>query len=464
MSNVPIIQGVSVSDHTSHVPYHAASSEYAATESTHLRPTPNHQFQDVMWAVAFYVHLLIVVGMIFAGLQSSGGITSGAHGGIIFTVSVTGVASVGFSIAALSFMMKNAESLVQTALYFSVASSLAVGIVGFMAGSILMGVLGLVSFAIGICYARMVWSRIPFAAVNLKTALSAVQQNLGLTGISFVFTGLAFVWTLLWFLGLGNYLEGENLAMIFFLFLSYYWVHQVLQNTMHVTTAGTVATWWFVPDEATSWFSQAQRDSLYRALTSSFGSICFGSFLVAIVQALRALEQYTRDERDYQFLTCIIQCILACIESFIEYVNRWAYVYIGMYGFSYLEAGKNVVELFQNKGWTVVITDDLAANVLSLIALSIGLASGIVGLVLGYMSPNMFVSLGYEEAHGPAFFVGLLVGFLFSSVILSVVGSAINTVIVCYAEDPAAFQANHPQLATAMQEAWIQAWPGISMV
>jgi hypothetical protein len=43
----------------------------------------------------------------------------------------------------------------------------------------------------------------------------------------------------------------------------------------------------------------------------------------------------------------------------------------------------------------------------------------------------MFVSLGYEEAHGPAFFVGLLVGFLFASVILSVVGSAINTVIVC---------------------------------
>jgi hypothetical protein len=223
MSNVPIIQGVSVSDpyHSSHVPYHAASSDYAAAESTHLRPTPNHQFQDVMWAVAFYVHLLVVICMIVLGLQSSEGVTSGAYGGIVFTVSVTGVTSVGFSIAALSFMMKNAEALVQTALFFSVASSLAVGIVGFMAGSILMGVLGLVSFAIGICYARMVWSRIPFAAVNLKTALTAVQQNLGLTGISFVFTGLAFVWTLLWFLGLGSYLEGNNLAMIFFLVSSF---------------------------------------------------------------------------------------------------------------------------------------------------------------------------------------------------------------------------------------------------
>jgi hypothetical protein len=224
MSNVPIIQGVSVSEpyQSSQVPYHAASSDYAAAESTHLRPTPNHQFQDVLWAVAFYVHLFIVVFMIFAGLQSSEGINSGAYGGIVFTVSVTGVTAVGFSMAALSFMMKNAESLVQTALYFSVASSLAVGIVGFMAGSMLMGVLGLVSFAIGICYARLVWSRIPFAAVNLKTALTAVQQNLGLTGISFVFTGLAFVWTLLWFLGLGNYLKGENVAMIFFLVSSFF--------------------------------------------------------------------------------------------------------------------------------------------------------------------------------------------------------------------------------------------------
>ena len=206
--------------HTSTVPYHAAASHYAAAgdeESAHLRQTPNHQFQDVIWAVAFYAHLIVVLCLILVGLQSSGGVSSGAYGGIIFTVSVTGVTALGLSLTALSFMMQNAESLVQTALFFSVASSLAVGIVGFIAGSMLMGILGIVSFAIGICYARAVWSRIPFAAVNLKTALTAVQQNLGLTGIALVLTGLAFVWTLLWFMGLGNYLQGNNLVVVFFL-------------------------------------------------------------------------------------------------------------------------------------------------------------------------------------------------------------------------------------------------------
>lgn len=226
MSNIPIIQGISVSDpynnnnnkHNS--PYDAAPSHYAAA-GEHPRQTPNHQFQDVIWAVAFYAHLAVVLVLIVVGLQSSssGGVTAGNYGGLIFTVSVTGVTSLGFSISALSFMMKNAESLVQSALVFSVASSLAVGIFGFMIGSMLMGILGIVSFAIGICYAKAVWSRIPFAAVNLKTALTAVQQNMGLTAISLVLACLAFVWTLVWFMGLGNSLQdnNSNLVVVFLL-------------------------------------------------------------------------------------------------------------------------------------------------------------------------------------------------------------------------------------------------------
>lgn len=132
---------------------------------------------------------------------------------------------------------------------------------------------------------------------------------------------------------------------------------------MHVTTAGVVGTWWWAPLEASSFWSTALTDSLFRATTYSFGSICFGSLLVAIVQALRALEYHARSNDDLQLLACIIQCILACIQGIIEELNRWAYVYCGIYGFSYLEAGRNVIQLFKAKGWTAIITDDLADNV-----------------------------------------------------------------------------------------------------
>jgi Plasma-membrane choline transporter len=230
---------------------------------------------------------------------------------------------------------------------------------------------------------------------------------------------------------------------------------------MHVTTAGVVGTWWWQPSEASSFWSSAVNDSFVRSTTYSFGSICFGSLLVAIVQALRALEHQTRDDDDMQILRCLIQCILACIESIIEEINRWAYVYVGLYGFSYLEAGRNVIQLFQNKGWTAIIADDLAGNVLFMMSVAIALASGVVGLLFGFLNSGMFVDLGIEHAAAPAFLIGFLSGFLFACIIMSVVGSGVNTVIVCFAEDPAAFEQNHPQLSSEMRAAWTQAWPGL---
>jgi Plasma-membrane choline transporter len=501
MSHIPIVQGVAVDPdgqyqqpHQQHSKYSSSSGDYnnnygdasspgvapsapyyggdgdgdeahvvTADELRALRQNPRKKFQDVIWAVLFWAHLVVMVVVISIGLSSAGqaGVYSSDSAGVLFCVGVTGLVAVGLSIIALSFMMNNTETLVQAALIFSVACSGIVAILGFMAGDLLMGIVGTISFFVGICYARIVWPRIPFAAANLHTALTAVRCNLGLTVVSYGFTGLAFMWTIFWFLGLSDSLANSKGAVVFLLFVSFYWVQQVLQNTMHVTTAGVIGTWWFVPQEANSFWSPALTDSFVRATTYSFGSICFGSLIVAVVQALRALEHYLRGNDDYSAMVCIIQCILACIESIVEYFNRWAYVYVGLYGFSYLEAGRNVIQLFQNKGWTAIISDDLCDNVLFMISVAIGLASGLVGLIIGSLDSSMFADLGFDSSAGPAFFIGLMTGFIFSSIIMSVVGSAVNTVIVCYAEAPAEFQMNHPQLAAQMRASWMEAWPGI---
>jgi hypothetical protein len=203
-------------------PYQNSTSAYAAvSEEQELNPhrqNPIKKYQDVGWAAAFIAHLLVVFVFIAMGMQSAHvNNSSGSSGAIIMTVSVTGLTAITIACSALSFMMHNSEMLVQTALIFSVLSSLAVGILGFVVGSMMMGILGFISFAIGICYAKIVWPRIPFAAANLKTALTAVRQNMGLTAAAFGFTGIAFVWTILWFLGLGSSLSDSNLGVVFLL-------------------------------------------------------------------------------------------------------------------------------------------------------------------------------------------------------------------------------------------------------
>ncbi len=126
---------------------------------------------------------------------------------------------------------------------------------------------------------------------------------------------------------------------------------------------------------------------------------------MAIVQALRALQQQAQNSDDCQILACIIGCILACIQGIIEYFNKFAFIYVGLYGYSFIDAGRNVITLFQNKGWTTIITDDLSDNVLWLMSIGIALASGLVGFVMGAANQAMFSGIGYDQNGGTVGFM-----------------------------------------------------------
>ena len=97
-------------------------------------------------------------------------------------------------------------------------------------------------------------------------------------------------------------------------------------------------------------------------MTTSFGSICFGSLLVAIVQAIRQIVEAARRNDDLgPFIACCIDCILGCIEGLLEYFNKWAFVYVGLYGYGYYEARKNDMAL-------AIIADDLVGMAMGLLS------------------------------------------------------------------------------------------------
>jgi len=131
---------------------------------------------------------------------------------------------------------------------------------------------------------------------------------------------------------------------------------------------------------------------------------------------------------------------------------------VGMYGYSYLEAGKNVMTLFHAKGWDIIIADDLVSNTLSLFALIGGGLVGCVGLATNAAFPSWLA--GFEgAASGIAFGFSFLIGLVISSIMLSVVDSSVNTVLVSFAEAPEEFQQNHPKLSGEMRDAWRLVYP-----
>lgn len=196
-------------------------------------------------------------------------------------------------------------------------------------------------------------------------------------------------------------------------------------------------------------------------MTTSFGSICFGAFVVAVIQALRQLANSAQANGDGNICVCIAECLLACLASIIEYLNKWAFVFVGLYGFSYIKAAKSVFQLFRNRGWEAVIADDLVSNTLLLVSIVAGGIAGAIGVAIQAAS-GLFsnTDTGSINVLAYVFLLGFVVGLVVTSTMMGVIGSGVNAVIVLFAEAPAEFQQNYPELSGKMREIWSRTYPG----
>lgn len=442
------------------------------------------EYRDAPFAIAFVLHLGVIGFFSFAwGIPSlrqeedpsnagdnSGGSNTVSLYGLLLLSLITCAISIGISAVSLRVMMHHAETLIQTSLIGSLCFEVIYAIL-FLLDSLYWWAGGWLLMAlVTACYSKSVWHRIPFASSNLRTALSAIQTNAGVCALAYGIAGLANIWTIVWVLATVGISFKEstcdhgvcqpdlNIVTIFFLFLSFYWTIQVLQNVLHVTVSGVVGTWWFAPQDALSVFSPSIVDSFRRATTYSFGSICMGSLLVAIIQSLDQLVRRARHHNRGGLLLCVLDCILRLLTSLTKYFNRWAYCYVGLYGFDYVSSGKKAMELFQAKGWDSIITDDLVHRSLTLVAVVVGALSGFLGMLLAQVTGWATATLG-ENSDGLVFILCFLIGLSMSMILMNVVLAAVDTVIVAFAEAPGEFQTHHPALANNMMQKWRQVFP-----
>lgn len=383
----------------------------------------------------------------------------------------------------LSFLVltRMGKEFITCSVWTSVAISAAASIVSFTAGAILPGVMCLFSAVIGCCYAIAVKNRIPFAAANLNAAVTGIKLNMGIILITLLTGVISFCWMVLWGISLVSAsgaswscpndtdtdadadecnLDAPRAWLLFPWILFLYWTQQVLGNIVHTTVAGIISTWYFVPAEAAGVFSPAVLDSTKRSLTNSLGSICFGSLLVAIIQFLDFVVQSLRSNGNggrreqsgvEAVLLCCLDCILSLLQNIMEYFNKWAFVFVGIYGYDFLTAGKKVMTLFTQRGWTVVINDNLISRALALMSFTIAALSAMVSVI--------FVHFDEQELGPSAFLVNFFIALVLAVTMMNIIDSAVSTVIVCFAEAPMELERNHPPHSRDMKESWHKVYP-----
>eukprot|EP00736_Rhodelphis_marinus_P006756 Rmarinus@m.21229 len=423
--------------------------------------TPASGYRDKPFAVLFYIHL---AGMIFFAVytnQSSEATEPATdeddcniqdeirdHGG-----NIAGLAGIGFIAAVvlswlwLVVMQRYAKGLITFTLWFSVACLGLMTLLSIATGNLAGFLTFAISTTFSAMYAYFVRSRIPFASAMLVKCSGLIRKYTAL--VLTAFGGVFFEAASLVLIGAclnGMSISGlSNNYLVLFVF-SMYWTQQVVSNTVHVTVAGTVGSDYF---HRTNMPENPTLGSLKRALTTSFGSICFGSLLVAILQTLRwlveSLRSHLRSERNdnlaADLMLCCLECVLNVLESVLKYFNKYAFVQVGVYGKTFIESAKDTLELLEASGISALINDDLVSGVLSFAILVSAVLDGLfVGLLSYYVvekdDAEFAVALGL---------IAFLVAILVVSIVMSTITSAVATIFVCFAQDPDTLPLTDPE-------------------
>ena len=252
------------------------------------------------------------------------------------------------------------------------------------------------------------------------------------------------IWIFIWASCSSAYLLVESQpssAIVFLLLVSLYWGFQVNQNISHTTTCGVAATWYFSSEIN---YNPTPR-AFKRTMTTSFGSVCLGSLLVAILEALRAMIKNAQNGKN-EMLKCIALCLLNCIERMVRYFNKYAYAQCAIYGTSFITSAKRTLDLFSSRGILALINDDLTGLAIFAGALIGGVVTAAIGYGVGFVfyhnDNDDDVRIGVPI--GLAVY-GFFIGLVLCQTVLYVVHSAIVCLFVCYCEDPATLQRNRPE-------------------
>lgn len=312
--------------------------------------------------------------------------------------------------------------------------------------------------------------KIALTCAMFKEACRGVQHNTALFPVLVlvvaVFLGFAAFWVAsfiyLWSIPDSTVQVGPNDVVQFnqkirnlllYQVFAFLWVAAFISAVYQHVVAGSVAGWYFSRDVMSSGKPRENAfSSLFHAVTTSAGSLAFGALVLAIVQFINFLLELTKKSNTQnRFLVCLIsciQCIVGCIQGIVKYINKFAYIYVAMHGYSFCHAARECFELISRNFFSAVIMDTITAFVLFVgKALFTALCTIITVAVLDSQGrPLTAVTLALT----------IILSFTVLHIISHVVGVSVDTVFICYLEDLELNKGGNmyisPDLHTLLQE------------
>ncbi|XP_068929750.1 choline transporter-like protein 4 [Petaurus breviceps papuanus] len=226
---------------------------------------------------------------------------------------------------------------------------------------------------------------------------------------------LGLFWTLNWVLALGQ-------CVLAGAFASFYWAFNKPQDIPSCPLGA----------------------SFFRTLRYHTGSLAFGALILTLVQIVRVVLEYLDHKlRGAQnslirCIMCCLKCCFWCLEKFVKFLNRNAYVMIAIYGKNFCISAKNAFMLLMRNIIRVVVLDKVTDLLLFFGKLLV--VSG-VGILSFFFFTGQIPAL-MEELRSPnlnyywlPIMISILGAYAIASGFFSVFSMCVDTLFLCFLED-----------------------------
>jgi hypothetical protein len=216
-------------------------------------------------------------------------------------------------------------------------------------------------------------------------------------------------------------------------FFGLLWTTQFFIAIGQCTIAGAVASWYWVHDKKDVPLFPVLF-AFKRTLRYHLGSLAFGSLIIAIVQFIRAILIYLqkrlqgKESRLLKVFLGMLQCCFKCLERFLKFISKKAYVMIAVKGDSFCGSAQRAFQLFIANFIRVDTTNVISGFLLFLLKLFICILSTLIGIVLMSRDPNLTYWIV------PAFLI-LILSYGVASMFTLVYDMTIETILLSFCED-----------------------------
>uniref|UniRef100_A0A8C1IF54 Choline transporter-like protein n=1 Tax=Cyprinus carpio TaxID=7962 RepID=A0A8C1IF54_CYPCA len=225
----------------------------------------------------------------------------------------------------------------------------------------------------------------------------------------------------------------------------FFWCANFVTALGQVTLAGAFASYYWAfkkPDDIPAF---PIFNSLGRALRYHTGSLAFGSLILAIVQIIRVILEYLDQKlkgaqnKCAKFLLSCLKCCFWCLEKFIKFLNRNAYIMVAIYGKNFCTSAKDAFFLLMRNIIRVAVLDKVTDFLLFLGKL---LIVGIVGICSFFFFTGKIKMVEVAAPSLNYYWVPILTvvigAYLIAHGFFSVYAMCVDTLFLCFCKCQAA--------------------------